>query len=105
MADVAGVLAANSVVPALGPETAAQLVASGVAVGGMAAKLEAARSALGAGVGRVRIGDLAALLDPTLGTSVVAQDGSRSIGGPPAPAGTTAAAPGFTGSQFTQSAV
>ncbi len=69
---------------------------------------EAARAALDAGVGRVRIGDLAALLDPTLGTSVVAQDtqdGSRSIGGSPAPAGTTAAAPGLTGSQFTQSAV
>jgi hypothetical protein len=53
----------------------------------------------------VRIGDLAALLDPALGTSVVAEDGSRSIGDRPAPAGTTAAAPGLTGSQFTQSAV
>jgi acetylglutamate kinase len=38
----------------------------------MAAKLDAARRALDGGVGRVRIGDLAALRDPALGTSIVA---------------------------------
>jgi acetylglutamate kinase len=105
MADVPGVLAGGSVVPTLGPAAAADLVAGGVAAGGMAAKLEAARAALDAGGGRVRIGDLAALLDPTLGTAVVAQDRSDSTGGRPAPAGDATAAPGLTGSQFTQSAV
>jgi hypothetical protein len=37
----------------------------------MAAKLDAAQTALARGVARVRIGDLAALADPARGTAVV----------------------------------
>jgi acetylglutamate kinase len=55
----------------LGTLTLAQsrvLVANGVAAGGMSAKLDAAERALEGGAARVRIGDLAALTDATLGT-------------------------------------
>jgi len=103
MADVAGVLDAGAVIPALGPDATARLVASGVAAGGMAAKLEAARAALDGGVGRVRIGDLAALAEPALGTSIVS--GSTLSPGHADPADATIAAPGSTGSPITQSAV
>ena len=72
MADVPGVLDdARRAIPRLGPGAAGWLVASGTAAGGMAAKLDAARRALDGGVRRVRIGDLAALGDPSLGTSIV----------------------------------
>jgi acetylglutamate kinase len=47
-----------------------QWIDSGVAAGGMAAKLEAARQALAGGVGRVRIGDRAALTQGG-GTAIV----------------------------------
>jgi acetylglutamate kinase len=83
MADVPGVLDdAKRAIPALDPGAAAWLVASGTAAGGMAAKLEAARRALAGGVGRVRIGDLAALGDPALGTSVVAASAAGAAGRP-----------------------
>lgn len=72
MADVDGVLAHGAVMPELDGAGAAQLVRDGVVTGGMGAKLEAARAALGAGVARVRIGNLAALADPALGTAIVA---------------------------------
>jgi acetylglutamate kinase len=71
MADVPGVLADGAAIPALDLVEAAALVAAGTAAGGMAAKLEAARDALLAGVARVRVGDLAALGDKALGTSIV----------------------------------
>jgi acetylglutamate kinase len=103
MADVPGVLDGGAVVPTLGPAAAERLVSSGVAAGGMAAKLEAARAALDGGVGRVRIGDLAALGDATLGTSIVA--GSTLSTGHAHEADATNAAPGSTGSPITQSAV
>ena len=45
-----------------------QLIASGVAKGGMTAKLQASRRALAAGVASVRISDVSALLDPAVGT-------------------------------------
>ena len=50
------------------PPTAAQLIADGVATGGMQAKLNAALSALGGGVGQVRIapGAAAGVLDRIL---------------------------------------
>ncbi len=54
------------------PTQAAALIASGVAAGGMAAKLEAGLRAIAQGVGRVRIGDLNALTAPASGTAVVA---------------------------------
>jgi len=72
LADVPGVLDdAKRAIPTLAADAAAFLVTTGVAAGGMAAKLDAARRALDGGVRRVRIGDLAALGDPALGTSVV----------------------------------
>jgi len=73
MADVPGVLQGGSPVPELDLAAAAALVADGTAAGGMAAKLEAARHALLAGVGRVRVGDLAALGDPEAGTAIVGE--------------------------------
>lgn len=72
MADVPGVLVDGAPVAALDPDGAAALVRAGTAGGGMAAKLDAARTALARGVGRVRIGDLAALADPARGTAIVA---------------------------------
>jgi acetylglutamate kinase len=47
--------ARKQVLPVLAAEHAAGLIASGVATGGMQAKLEAAIAALQAGVGEVRI--------------------------------------------------
>lgn len=71
VADVPGVLdAAKQVIPRLDVEAARALVAAGVAVGGMAAKLEAAHAALAGGVARVRIADLSAVMDPECGTQV-----------------------------------
>ncbi len=71
MADVPGVLDGDTqLVPILAREVAREMVDSGVAAGGMAAKLDACAQALAGGVGRVRIGDLAALIDPEAGTSV-----------------------------------
>ena len=79
LADVPGVLdGAKARLPQLTRTEAAALVASGVAGGGMAAKLEACGQALAGGVPRVRIGDLAALGVPEAGTALVADaDGGR----------------------------
>jgi acetylglutamate kinase len=75
MIDVEGVLDANKVrIPHLTLEATRALVASGVAGGGMAAKLDACAMALAGGVSRVRIGDLAALTVPHGGTAIVARD-------------------------------
>lgn len=72
LADVPGVLdGAKARIPQLTLAEAAALVASGVAGGGMAAKLEACGQALAGGVPRVRIGDLAALAVPEAGTALV----------------------------------
>jgi acetylglutamate kinase len=46
------------------------LIARGVAQGGMRAKLEAALVTLGAGVQRVRITDISGITDPTAGTAI-----------------------------------
>jgi len=74
MADVPGVLNAKKVlVTQLTLDQTRALVASGVAGGGMAAKLEACATALAGGVSQVRIGDLAALTVPTAGTAIVAR--------------------------------
>jgi acetylglutamate kinase len=72
VADVAGVLVDGRVVPSLSQDEASTLVDRGIADGGMAAKLGAARSALESGVMRVRIADLAALTDANRGTLLVA---------------------------------
>lgn len=55
----------------LDEEDARALVASGVATGGMAAKLGAALDALAAGVARVRVSDVAGIADARRGTMVV----------------------------------
>ena len=54
----------------LSTETARELIANCIAVGGMAAKLESAEAALAAGIARVRICDLAGLNDPERGTFI-----------------------------------
>jgi acetylglutamate kinase len=71
VADVPGVLEQGSVIPALDLERADALVASGVAAGGMTAKLEAAAAALHGGVRRVRIAGLDGIGNPDAGTRVV----------------------------------
>ena len=72
IADVPGVLdAAGKTIAQLDDAAAQSLVASGVAKGGMAAKLEAAALALRGGVRRVRIGDLHAITDAAAGTRLV----------------------------------
>lgn len=68
VSDVAGVLRDDQPVPALRPEDAHRLIDDGTARGGMAAKLQAALSALDGGVQRVRISDIAAITDPDRGT-------------------------------------
>jgi acetylglutamate kinase len=69
LADVPGVLdAAGSLVPAIPADAVDDMIASGVARGGMSAKLQAAVRALAAGVSAVRISDVNALLDPEAGT-------------------------------------
>ncbi len=74
LADVAGVLdESQERLPRLSLADARALVASGVAGGGMAAKLDACAQALAGGVVRVRIGDLAALTVPEAGTAIVAR--------------------------------
>lgn len=71
VADVEGVRDGNGATFAnLSVETARDLAANGIAAGGMAAKLESAESALRAGVGRVRICDLAGLGDDARGTFI-----------------------------------
>lgn len=69
--DVEGVRGGDGeLVPSLNAETARDLVARAIAVGGMAAKLESAEVAVLAGVGRVRICDLAGLSDEERGTFI-----------------------------------
>jgi acetylglutamate kinase len=68
IADVPGVMSDGAVIPRLRVSVARELIAAGTAAGGMRAKLEAAMSALAGGVERVRIGDIAAVDDPALGT-------------------------------------
>ena len=69
--DVAGVLDKGAVIPSLDIDQAEALVASGVAAGGMAAKLQAAAAALHGGVARVRIAGLDGIGNPDAGTRVV----------------------------------
>ena len=71
VADVPGVLVDGAAVPSLSHDDARELIAAGTAAGGMAAKLEAGYNALGRGVARVRIGDLAALTNPSGGTTLL----------------------------------
>ena len=70
LTDVPAVLDDGHALSSITSGDAAALVARGVATGGMAVKLEAARHALAGGVPLVRIGSLAILTDPEAGTAV-----------------------------------
>ena len=61
VSDVEGVRGLQGTAATLTDEEARQLIASGVAAGGMGAKLQAALAALAGGVERVRISDIAAI--------------------------------------------
>jgi acetylglutamate kinase len=76
IADVEGVRGARGdFVQTLSVESSRELIASGVAAGGMVAKLESAHEALMAGVHRVRICDLAGLADSERGTFITQSQG------------------------------
>jgi acetylglutamate kinase len=69
LADVPGVLdSSGALVRTIGANTVDELIAAGVARGGMSAKLQAARRALASGVVAVRISDVNALHDTDAGT-------------------------------------
>ena len=69
LADVPGVLdESGAIVRTIPWDAVDEMITSGVAKGGMSAKLQAARNALAAGVIAVRISDSTALLDPGAGT-------------------------------------
>ena len=71
IADVDGVRGEGSeVIKTLSTESAQSLIENGIAVEGMAAKLEAAKNALSSGVGSVRISGLSGLVDDACGTIV-----------------------------------
>ncbi len=69
VSDVPGVMREGKPVGTVGAEEFRELVRAGVVRGGMVAKLSAA---LASGCRRVRVGDLAALLEPGRGTVVLA---------------------------------
>jgi acetylglutamate kinase len=70
VSDVPGVMEQGRTLAQLDRAAIDDLIARGVAKGGMRAKLEAALVTLGAGVQRVRITDIAGITDPTAGTSI-----------------------------------
>ena len=71
VADVPGVLEHGEVIAVIDEAMAARLIHSGVAAGGMAAKLEAALSALRGGAKAVRISGLEGISDTSAGTRIV----------------------------------
>lgn len=78
MADVPGVLdGMKERIAMLSPSDAREIVSTGVAGGGMAAKLDAGLLALDGGVTRVRIGDLAALTVADAGTHITSTPAGR----------------------------
>ena len=72
VSDVPGVVVDGIAAATLSSDEAAQAIENGIATEGMATKLRAALDALRRGVPAVRIGGLDALLDPTLGTTLLA---------------------------------
>ena len=70
VSDVDGVLVDGAAQAQLDAQAARELIRSGVARGGMAAKLEAALAALSRGVSQVRIGAVRALTDERCGTMI-----------------------------------
>ncbi|MEA3246654.1 MAG: acetylglutamate kinase [Gemmatimonadota bacterium] len=71
VADIPGVLQGSAVIQMLDRDAARELVTTGVATGGMTAKLDAAQRALDAGVACVRIADIRGITDRTAGTRIV----------------------------------
>lgn len=71
VADVPGVLDNGHVIPLLDEAGVTALTTSGVAAGGMAAKLDAALAALRGGVASVRVAGLAGIADANAGTRIV----------------------------------
>ncbi len=71
VADVPGVIVDGEVARTLDAESAESWIERQIATGGMAAKLQAATTALTHGVERVRIGDIAMILGPEVGTTLV----------------------------------
>jgi acetylglutamate kinase len=65
-------------VSTLGPDDVQRLIDDGTARGGMAAKLQAALSALEGGVQRVRISDIAAIANTDRGT-ILTRVGSLAV--------------------------
>jgi len=71
VSDVEGVRDADGVTfQSLSGDSARELIMTGIAAGGMAAKIESAREALAGGVGSVRICDLNGLVDDQVGTFI-----------------------------------
>jgi len=70
VSDVDGVMVDGVAMTQIDADGARELIRSGVARGGMAAKLEAALDALARGVPRVRIGAVSALIDESRGTII-----------------------------------
>lgn len=71
VSDVHGVMEGDRVVAELDAARIDALAQRGVIQGGMLAKLEAAVAAIEQGVGAVRIGTLAAIAEPSAGTTIV----------------------------------
>ena len=71
VADVPGVLDAGAVIPEIDAAMAQRLISRGVAAGGMAAKLDAALTALRGGAQAVRISGLDGISDRGAGTRIV----------------------------------
>ncbi|MEO8911088.1 MAG: acetylglutamate kinase [Gemmatimonadaceae bacterium] len=77
IADVEGVRGQNGeIFQSLTVDSARELIENGTAAGGMTAKLESAQVALLAGVERVRICDLAGLIDGERGTNITQSQGA-----------------------------
>ena len=73
ISDVRGVIIDGVAATSLSAEEVVHAIESGVAAEGMATKLRAALDAMRCGVPQVRIGSLDALLDPTHGTTLIAE--------------------------------
>ena len=72
VSDVPGVIVNGAALSMMTPGDAMDAIDRGIATQGMATKLRASLDALGRGVQQVRIGGIDALLDPTLGTTLLA---------------------------------
>jgi acetylglutamate kinase len=70
LTDVPAVSGPEGPLSEIGVDEAKRLIASQVATGGMAVKLNAAIAAVAQGVGRVRVGSLDIMNDPQAGTVV-----------------------------------